>query len=141
MKTRVTILCVLIFNLIEAQPLRTKIWTKLFFYDKKEIIINQINIVSDEKIEFGLIKKDKNYIKKNILMTPNFDYLFIFKKDSMNIKFLYNPYSSSEFEIYEFYFQKGNFIIDLNKCVKEKTFAIKNFPCDCMSYRKEEEEK
>lgn len=138
MRTNITILCVLIFNLIGAQPLRTKILTKLFFYDKEEIFINQINIINYEKIEFILVKKDENYIKKNILMTPYFDYVFVFKKDTMNIKILYNRYSSLEFEIYKFYFQKGNFIIDMKECKKSHGHIIKRFPCDCMADRKKE---
>ncbi|MBS7230531.1 hypothetical protein KHA90_05805 [Flavobacterium psychroterrae] len=72
---------------------------------------------------------------------------FVYKKDTMKIKLIYNQYKEMELSIIELQFKKGVFLIDILECAKKlkiKNYAlveIRNFPCDCMNYRKEEEEK
>ena len=37
------------------------------------------------------------------------------------------------------HFQKGEYVINLKKCILGDSLKIKNFPCDCLNYRREEE--
>ena len=37
------------------------------------------------------------------------------------------------------HFQKGEYTINLKDCNFQNDYYIKNFPCDCLNYRREEE--
>lgn len=63
----------------------------------------------------------------------------------MKIKLVFDIYSNYQVSINKIFFKKGSYIIDFKKCVEKYkkegygVIVIKNFPCDCMAYRKEEE--
>ena len=137
------ILLVIIFssNLLKAQPLSTpEIKIKAFYYKKKEIFFN--SILYDSKINTNIFKNTDKLEGGNIeYISINENNIFLFKNDSMEVKLIFQKYFPIAPMILKMTFQKGRFIIDMNGCVKEKGFFIKNFPCDCMAYRKEEEDK
>ncbi len=41
--------------------------------------------------------------------------------------------------IQNLHFQKGKFLINFENCNFQSDYYIKNFPCDCLNYRREEE--
>jgi len=41
--------------------------------------------------------------------------------------------------IQNLHFQKGEYTINFENCNFQSNYHIKNFPCDCLNYRREEE--
>ena len=62
----------------------------------------------------------------------------IYKKDTMKIYIEPIPYHLI-MGIKRVHFQKGEYVINLKKCILGDSLKIKNFPCDCLNYRREEE--
>ena len=126
------------FNRLSAQPISTpSIKIKNILVKKTELIVAAKKWRKHQLFE---IEKGKEYKENYIPISVNDYYSFIYKKDTMQIKLLFDEYSYYQISINKLLFKKGSYIIDLKKCVEEKGFVIENFPCDCMAYRKEEKE-
>lgn len=139
MRKFIIIVCTLIYNLNYAQP-NTSLSVKIdtFFVAKKRVyfFLTNYNSRHDERIYKQTTTFEK-YSNSKILL--NMKNAFVYKTDTMRVKLISDEYLPIEPVIQTMYFKKGNFIIDINECIKKRGFFIKNFPCDCMAYRKEEE--
>lgn len=136
----VIIIYVMLFSSIEAQPLRTlPASVENIFFENKKIYFQKI----DTNIYKSISEKEKKQINKkneyNIRIPINYKVFFIKDKDTMMIKLIYPIYNMLYPIFQKMEFQKGNYIIDLQKCVEEKKFNIKNFPCDCMEFKQEDD--
>lgn len=128
-------------NLLKAQPLSTPdIKIKTFYYKKNQIFFNPF--LYDSKTNTNIFKNSDKLEERNIeYISINENNVFLFKNDSMKVKLIFQEYFPIAPIFLKMTFIKGYFIIDMNECIKEKGFIIKKFPCDCMTYRKEEVEK
>lgn len=144
MKIVISIICLCAFNFAKAQPIGTPtVDIDAIYFNEKQLYFNAINNLWYESVS----KKEKAYVdkKNSYISTPgirvNTYTMLIKNKDTMQVKLIFKKHSYIAPVFVKMQFIKGTFIIDMNECVKEKGFTIKNFPCDCMAYRKEEEEK
>ena len=64
-----------------------------------------------------------------------------FEEIGIDCEFVQDNHSFSEKKgtLRGLHFQKGEYVINLKKCILEDSLKIKNFPCDCLNYRREEE--
>ena len=98
---------------------------------------------TNNDIDYLLFKKVKsekcdNTDQNKALISVNEYSNFIYGKDTMKIKILFDKYSPLRFSVKKLYFTKGNFIINLKECmrrtgVKADTYPIiiEQIPCDC----------
>ena len=75
--------------------------------------------------------------KNRIQASPDGRNIFIYKKDTMSITLSLEK--RKQILIQNLHFQKGEYVINLKKCILGDSLKIKNFPCDCLNYRREEE--
>jgi|GEM_PF-97129 len=141
---RIIIIFFFAFNFSKAQPIRTPAASvKEIYLAKKQIYFKETHAQlynSVSKSQKEIIDQKNKYIS-TLKIRVNTYTLFLNKKDTMQVKLIFEKYSPIAPVFLKMHFMKGSFIIDMNECVKEKGFTIKKFPCDCMAYRKEEEEK
>ena len=72
-----------------------------------------------------------------IAISNNGKNIFIYKKDTMSI--ILSLEERKQIFIENLHFQKGKFLINFENCNFQSNYHIKNFPCDCLNYRREEE--
>ena len=122
-------LCLCSYNYMNAQPLWEGLSVDKFYRENKEIYLqrfeNGIKYFSDKK------GRENNGLSQG-------QNTLIYKKDTMKIYIEPIPYHLI-MGIKRVHFQKGEYVINLKKCILEDSLKIKNFPCDCLNYRREEE--
>ncbi|PKB41914.1 hypothetical protein AX016_0068 [Cellulophaga sp. RHA19] len=136
------------FKLVLSQPISTpSIEIKKIMSKNKSLCFTTVN-----GIDYTLsIKKkckqcEKSYNYNNALISVNRVSKFIYKKDTMRLKLLFDSHSIFRFQIDKLLFQKGDIVVDLKKCKEVldsnyfPTFTIRKLPNDCMKYIKENEE-
>ncbi|PAM92758.1 hypothetical protein B4N84_21750 [Flavobacterium sp. IR1] len=143
MKKIFLFICFLFCNLIQSQPLgvlgasvgRT-------YFEGRQIYFKEIHA----QVYSAVSEYSKNTVEvKNGIYTsfdiPINSFVFFIKDNNvMQLKLIFNKYDPLPPLFLKMHFIKGTFIIDMNECVKENGHVIKNFPCDCISYSKEENE-
>lgn len=140
------LLILLTINYSFAQPLRTKIRILSVINQNEILTLKKTNVLNESNIEFSLSNRKQKHSKNEnkILITSMFNYNFIFKKDTMKIKVLFDKYSNLEFEIKHIIFKKGTYTFDLKKYLEKNRknnyylFQIENFPKGCEEYIKED---
>ena len=75
--------------------------------------------------------------KNRIQAFPDGRNIFIYKKDTMSITLSLEK--RKQILIQNLHFQKGEYTINLKDCNFQSDYYIKNFPSDCLNYRREEE--
>jgi len=134
-------------NLILAQPINTpSIEIKNILLKNKPLCFTTSNGTDYSlsiKKKCELCKKSYNY--DYALISVNRVSNFIYKKDTMQLKLMFDSHSPFRFQIDKLLFQKGNFNIDLKGCTEilnsdSFPIVIKKLPYDCKSYIEEDEE-
>ena len=142
-----TLILSFFFKFSFSQPMHTKsIKVKNAYFMNKSLCFE----INDGGKNYFLNEKNtkKNCPKayySRILISVNEYCNFIFKKDTMTVKILFDKYSPLTFEIKRLFFKKGTFIFDLKKYfekAKINTYPIHilDFPNDYLQYIKEENE-
>ena len=123
-----------VFFHLNAQPLPTIIIVDSISVSKKPLSVKKIKTNNAETIYFL-----SSSMKKTIPMaiTNKSRNVFIYKKDTMDIYI--NLEERKQIFIENLHFQKGKFLINFENCNFQSNYHIKNFPCDCLNYRREEE--
>ena len=115
------------YNYMNAQPLWEGLSVDKFYRENKEIYFHKMK----NNTKYFSDKKGK----ENHGLSQGMNIL-IHKKDTMKIYIEPVPYHLI-IGIERVYFKKGEYTINLKDCVLN-SFKIKNFPCDCLIYKKEE---
>ena len=123
-----------LFFYSNAQPLPSIIIVDSISISKKPLFVKKIKTNNVETIYF-LSSSTKEI--KHIAIRNNGRNLFIYKKDTMSITLSLEE--RKQILIQNLHFQKGEYVINLKKCILGDSLKIKNFPCDCLNYRREEE--
>ena len=123
-----------LFFYSNAQPLPSIIIVDSISISKKPLFVKEIKTNNVETIYF-LSSSTKEI--KHIAIRNNGRNLFIYKKDTMSITLSLEE--RKQILIQNLHFQKGEYVINLKKCILGDSLKIKNFPCDCLNYRREEE--
>ena len=114
---------------MNAQPLWEGLSVDKFYRENKEIYLqrfeNGIKYFSDKK------ERENNGLSQGMN-------ILIYRKDTMKIHIDPIPYHLI-MGIKSVHFQKGKFLINFENCNFQSNYHIKNFPCDCLNYRREEE--
>ena len=114
---------------MNAQPLWEGLSVDKFYRENKEIYLqrfeNGIKYFSDKK------GRENNGLSQGMN-------ILIYRKDTMKIHIDPIPYHLI-MGIKRVHFQKGEYTINLKDCNFQSDYYIKNFPCDCLNYRREEE--
>ena len=123
-----------LFLHLNAQPLPTIIIVDSISVSKKPLSVKKIKTDNAETIYFL-----SSSMKKTIPMaiTNKSRNVFIYKKDTMSITLSLEK--RKQILIQNLHFQKGEYTINLKDCNFQSDYYIKNFPCDCLNYRREEE--
>ena len=123
-----------VFFHLNAQPLPTIIIVDSISVSKKPLSVKKIKTNNVETIYF-LSSSTKEI--KHIAISNNGKNIFIYKKDTMSI--ILSLEERKQIFIENLHFQKGEYTINLKDCNFQSDYYIKNFPCDCLNYRREEE--
>ena len=123
-----------LFFYSNAQPLPSIIIVDSISISKKPLFVKKIKANNVETIYF-LSSSTKEI--KHIAIRNNGRNLFIYKKDTMSITL--NLEKRKQILIQNLHFQKGEYTINFENCNFQSNYHIKNFPCDCLNYRREEE--
>ena len=123
-----------LFFYSNAQPLPSIIIVDSISFSKKPLFVKEIKTNNVETIYF-LSSSTKE--TEHIAISNNGRNLFIYKKDTMSITLSLEK--RKQILIQNLHFQKGEYVINLKKCILGDSLKIKNFPCDCLNYRREEE--
>ena len=123
-----------LFFYSNAQPLPSIIIVDSISISKKPLFVKEIKTNNVETIYFL-----SSSMKKTIPMaiTNKSGNVFIYKKDTMSITLSLEK--RKQILIQNLHFQKGEYTINLKDCNFQSDYYIKNFPCDCLNYRREEE--
>ena len=113
---------------MNTQPLWEGLSVDKFYRENKEIYLqrfeNGIKYFSDKK------GRENNGLSQG-------QNTLIYKKDTMSITLSLEK--RKQILIQNLHFQKGEYTINLKDCNFQSDYYIKNFPCDCLNYRREEE--
>ena len=119
------------YSYVNAQPLWEGLRVDKFYRENKEIY--------QQKFENGIKYFSDKKERENHGLSQGMNIL-VYKKDTMKIFIDPIPHHLI-MGVKRVYFKKGEYTIDLKKCVSDNTLKIEKFPHDCLIYRKEEEGK
>ena len=118
-----------------AQPLPSIIIVDSISISKKPLFVKKIKANNIKTTIYFLSLSMKKTMP--IAISNNGRNLFIYKKDTMSI--ILSLEERKQILIQNLHFQKGEYTINLKDCNFQSDYYIKNFPCDCLNYRREEE--
>ena len=118
-----------------AQPLPSIIIVDSISFSKKPLFVKKIKANNTKTTIYFLSLSMKKTMP--IAISNNGKNIFIYKKDTMSI--ILSLEERKQIFIENLHFQKGKYTINLKDCNFQSDYYIKNFPCDCLNYRREEE--
>ncbi|MEB3041031.1 hypothetical protein [Capnocytophaga gingivalis] len=118
-----------------AQPLPSIIIVDSISFSKKPLFVKKIKANNTKTTIYFLSLSMKKTMP--IAISNNGKNIFIYKKDTMSI--ILSLEERKQIFIENLHFQKGKFLINFENCNFQSNYHIKNFPCDCLNYRREEE--
>ena len=118
-----------------AQPLPSIIIVDSISISKKPLFVKKIKANNTKTTIYFLSLSMKKTMP--IAISNNGKNIFIYKKDTMSITLSLEK--RKQILIQNLHFQKGKFLINFENCNFQSNYHIKNFPCDCLNYRREEE--
>ena len=118
-----------------AQPLPSIIIVDSISFSKKPLFVKKIKSNNTKTTIYFLSLSMKKTMP--IAISNNGKNIFIYKKDTMSI--ILSLEERKQIFIENLHFQKGKFLINFENCNFQSNYHIKNFPCDCLNYRREEE--
>ena len=124
-----------LFFYSNAQPLPSIIIVDSISFSKKTLFVKKIKANNTKTTIYFLSLSMKKTMP--IAISNNGRNLFIYKKDTMSI--ILSLEERKQILIQNLHFQKGEYTINLKDCNFQSDYYIKNFPCDCLNYRREEE--
>ena len=124
-----------LFFYSNAQPLPSIIIVDSISFSKKPLFVKKIKANNTKTTIYFLSLSMKKTMP--IAISNNGKNIFIYKKDTMSITLSLEK--RKQILIQNLYFQKGEYTINLKDCNFQSDYYIKNFPCDCLNYRREEE--
>ena len=123
-----------LFFYSNAQPLPSIIIVDSISISKKPLFVKEMANNTKTTIYFLSLSMKKTM---PIAISNNGKNIFIYKKDTMSITLSLEK--RKQILIQNLHFQKGEYTINLKDCNFQSDYYIKNFPCDCLNYRREEE--
>lgn len=124
-----------LFFYSNAQPLPSIIIVDSISFSKKILFVKKIKANNTKTTIYFLSLSMKKTMP--IAISNNGKNIFIYKKDTMSITLSLEK--RKQILIQNLHFQKGEYTINLKDCNFQSDYYIKNFPCDCLNYRREEE--
>ena len=124
-----------LFFYSNAQPLPSIIIVDSISISKKPLFVKEIKANNTKTTIYFLSLSMKKTMP--IAISNNGKNIFIYKKDTMSI--ILSLEERKQIFIENLHFQKGKFLINFENCNFQSNYHIKNFPCDCLNYRREEE--
>ena len=124
-----------LFFYSNAQPLPSIIIVDSISISKKTLFVKKIKANNTKTTIYFLSLSMKKTMP--IAIRNNGKNIFIYKKDTMSITLSLEK--RKQILIQNLHFQKGEYTINLKDCNFQSDYYIKNFPCDCLNYRREEE--
>jgi hypothetical protein len=124
-----------LFFYSNAQPLPSIIIVDSISFSKKPLFVKKIKANNTKTTIYFLSLSMKKTMP--IAISNNGKNIFIYKKDTMSI--ILSLEERKQILIQNLHFQKGEYTINLKDCNFQSDYYIKNFPCDCLNYRREEE--
>ena len=124
-----------LFFYSNAQPLPSIIIVDSISFSKKPLFVKKIKANNTKTTIYFLSLSIKKTMP--IAISNNGKNIFIYKKDTMSI--ILSLEKRKQILIQNLHFQKGEYTINLKDCNFQSDYYIKNFPCDCLNYRREEE--
>ena len=124
-----------LFFYSNAQPLPSIIIVDSISISKKPLFVKKIKANNTKTTIYFLSLSMKKTMP--IAISNNGKNIFIYKKDTMSITLSLEK--RKQILIQNLHFQKGEYTINLKDCNFQSDYYIKNFPCDCLNYRREEE--
>ena len=124
-----------LFFYSNAQPLPSIIIVDSISISKKPLFVKKIKANNTKTTIYFLSLSMKKTMP--IAISNNGKNIFIYKKDTMSITLSLEK--RKQILIQNLHFQKGKFLINFENCNFQSNYHIKNFPCDCLNYRREEE--
>ena len=124
-----------LFFYSNAQPLPSIIIVDSISFSKKPLFVKKIKANNIKTTIYFLSLSMKKTMP--IAISNNGKNIFIYKKDTMSI--ILSLEERKQIFIENLHFQKGEYTINLKDCNFQSDYYIKNFPCDCLNYRREEE--
>ena len=124
-----------LFFYSNAQPLTSIIIVDSISFSKKPLFVKKIKANNIKTTIYFLSLSMKKTMP--IAISNNGKNIFIYKKDTMSI--ILSLEERKQILIQNLHFQKGEYTINLKDCNFQSDYYIKNFPCDCLNYRREEE--
>lgn len=124
-----------LFFYSNAQPLPSIIIVDSISFSKKTLFVKKIKANNTKTTIYFLSLSMKKTMP--IAISNNGKNIFIYKKDTMSITLSLEK--RKQILIQNLHFQKGEYTINLKDCNFQRDYYIKNFPCDCLNYRREEE--
>ena len=124
-----------LFFYSNAQPLPSIIIVDSISFSKKPLFVKKIKANNTKTTIYFLSLSMKKTMP--IAISNNGKNIFIYKKDTMSI--ILSLEERKQILIQNLHFQKGECTINLKDCNSQSDYYIKNFPCDCLNYRREEE--
>lgn len=124
-----------LFFYSNAQPLPSIIIVDSISFSKKPLFVKKIKANNTKTTIYFLSLSMKKTMP--IAISNNGKNIFIYKKDTMSI--ILSLEERKQIFIENLHFQKGEYTINLKDCNFQSDYYIKNFPCDCLNYRREEE--
>ena len=118
-----------------AQPLPSIIIVDSISFSKKPLFVKKIKANNTKTTIYFLSLSMKKTMP--IAISNNGKNIFIYKKDTMSI--ILSLEERKQIFIENLHFQKGKFLINFENCNFQSNYHIKNFPCECLNYRREEE--
>ena len=124
-----------LFFYSNAQPLPSIIIVDSISFSKKPLFVKKIKANNTKTTIYFLSLSMKKTMP--IAISNNGKNIFIYKKDTMSITLSLEK--RKQILIQNLHFQKGEYTINFENCNFQNDYYIKNFPCDCLNYRREEE--
>ena len=124
-----------LFFYSNAQPLPSIIIVDSISISKQPLFVKKIKANNTKTTIYFLSLSIKKTMP--IAISNNGKNIFIYKKDTMSI--ILSLEERKQILIQNLHFQKGEYTINLKDCNFQSDYYIKNFPCDCLNYRREEE--
>ena len=126
-----------LFFYSNAQPLPSIIIVDSISFSKKPLFVKKIKANNTKTTIYFLSLSMKKTMP--IAISNNGKNIFIYKKDTMTMSIILSLEERKQILIQNLHFQKGEYTINLKDCNFQNDYYIKNFPCDCLNYRREEE--
>ena len=126
-----------LFFYSNAQPLPSIIIVDSISFSKKPLFVKKIKANNTKTTIYFLSLSMKKTMP--IAISNNGKNIFIYKKDTMTMSIILSLEKRKQILIQNLHFQKGEYTINLKDCNFQNDYYIKNFPCDCLNYRREEE--